>query len=63
MGVDELEPYYRPPTGKELPIKGRKYRPILGLSRGFGEILWHKDDWQREIMEAVHKIEDYYDTM
>jgi hypothetical protein len=67
MGVDgliaELEPYYRSPVGKELPVKGRKYRPILGLSRGFGEFLWKKDAWQREIMEAIHKIDDYYDVM
>ena len=69
IGVDgliaELEPYYRSPIGKEMPMKGRgrKYRPSFGLSRGFGEFLWHKDEWQREIMEAVHKIEDYYRTM
>ena len=69
IGVDgliaELETYYRSPIGKEMPIKGRgkKYRPGIGLSRGFGEFIYADEAMEDEIMDSVYKIEDYYRTM
>ena len=36
---------------------------LVGLSRGFGEILWIGYDWQDEIMAAIDDIEDYYNNM
>lgn len=41
----------------------RGKRPGLSLTRGFGEFLWHGYDWEREIMEALDKIEDYFASM
>jgi len=41
----------------------KEKRGGFGLSRGFGEFLWKADAWQREIMNAIHKIEDYYRNM
>lgn len=61
-----LERYHRVPA-KGMPVKGVKYRPGLGLSRGFGEFLraLPPEDkyWADEIMDAVHKIEDYFRNM
>ena len=38
-------------------------RPGLGLSRGFGEFLWHGYDWEKEIMAAIDDIENYFRNM
>lgn len=45
---------------KKYP-KGK--RPLFGYSRSFGEFLWQGYDWQREILEAVDKIDNYYNNM
>ena len=47
----------------DLERSKRGRRPGLGLSRGFGEILWIGYDWQDEIMAAIDDIEDYYNNM
>ena len=41
----------------------RGKRPGLGLSRGFGEFLWHGYDWEKEIMAAIDDIENYFRNM
>ena len=38
-------------------------RPRFGLSRGFGEFLWHGYDWEKEIMAAIDDIENYFRNM
>lgn len=48
---------------EDLKKYPRGKRPGLGLSRGFGEFLWQGYDWQKEIMDAVRKIERYHSSM
>ena len=52
--------------GMEANLKRSKRgrRPGFGLSRGFGEFLHcYQGDWTSEIMDAVRKIEHYYNNM
>lgn len=69
MGLRNLEAgvnllTIRPEWFKERLERSKEKRGGFGaLSRGFGEFLWQGEDWQREIMDAVHKIEDYYENM
>ncbi|CAL7962281.1 hypothetical protein GAMM_350020 [Gammaproteobacteria bacterium] len=45
----------------------RGRRPGFGLNRGFGDFLnappYSKEPWTGEIMDAVNKIEDYFNDM
>jgi hypothetical protein len=55
LGVDGfIAKFKKYPQGK---------RPTFGFSKGFGEFLWQGYDWQREILEAVDKIDNYYNKM
>lgn len=35
----------------------------FGLSRGFDEILPQREDWEREVMDAVREVEHYFASM
>jgi hypothetical protein len=46
------------------PKGGKRARPGLGLSRGFGEFLLAIDEeWTNEVLDAVYAIEDYWRKM
>lgn len=60
--------FYTTPKGREAFVNrmnkyNTNHRPGMGLGRGFGEIDYQNSAIQREIMDAIWAIEDYFNAM